>query len=103
METQLIVRIAKGKKQKFSMLARMEGKTASTKARELVDSYIETNDFSRVVTDVWSRISQRLREKGVTEADVSVIEDDPHDNKFIECAVAAEARVDQIAAETGTK
>jgi predicted DNA-binding protein len=70
METQLIVRIDKGKKQKFSKLARMEGKTASTKVRELVDSYIETNDFSRIVTDVWSRISSRLREKGVTEADV---------------------------------
>lgn len=70
METQLIVRIDKAKKQKFSKLARMEGKTASTKVRELVDSYIETNDFSRVVSDVWSRISDRLREKGITEADV---------------------------------
>ncbi len=70
METQLIVRIDKSKKQKFSKLARMEGKTASTKVRELVDSYIETNDFSRVVTDVWSRISDRLREKGITEADI---------------------------------
>jgi len=70
METQLIVRIDKSKKQKFSKLARMEGKTASTKVRELVDAYIETNDFSRVVTDVWSRISDRLREKGITEADI---------------------------------
>jgi predicted DNA-binding protein len=70
METQLIVRMDKGKKQKFAKLARMEGKTASTKVRELVDSYIEANDFSRVVTDTWRTISRRLKEKGVTEGDV---------------------------------
>ena len=70
METQLIVRMDKGKKQTFAKLARMEGKTASTKVRELVDSYIEANDFSRVVTDTWNGISRRLKEKGVTEADV---------------------------------
>jgi predicted DNA-binding protein len=70
METQLIVRIDKGKKQKFAKIARMEGKTASTKVRELVDSYIEANDFARVVTDIWYRISKKLKEKGITEADV---------------------------------
>ena len=52
METQLIIRIDKGTKQKFSKIARTEGKTASAKVRELVTSYIEQNDFSRVVVTV---------------------------------------------------
>ncbi len=46
METQLIIRIDKSTKQKFSRIARTEGKTASTKIRELVSSYIEENDYT---------------------------------------------------------
>jgi predicted DNA-binding protein len=67
METQLIIRIDKSTKQKFSRIARMEGKTASAKIRELVSSYIEENDFSRVVGDLWDRTSKKLKKKGVTE------------------------------------
>jgi predicted DNA-binding protein len=69
METQLIVRIDKDTKQRFSRIARMEGKTASTKVRELVASYIEENDFSRLVGDLWDRTSGKLRSKGYTEKD----------------------------------
>ena len=70
METQLIVRIDKSTKQKFSRIARTEGKTASAKVRELVSSYIEENDFSRVVGDIWDRTANRLKKKGYTEKDV---------------------------------
>ncbi|MEW5815406.1 MAG: CopG family transcriptional regulator [Spirochaetota bacterium] len=70
METQLIVRIDKNMKQKFSTIARIEGKTVSTKVRELVSSYIEENDFSRVVGDLWNRTSRKLKKKGYTEKDV---------------------------------
>jgi predicted DNA-binding protein len=70
METQLIVRINKDTKQKFSRIARTEGKTASTKVRELVSSYIEENDFSRVVGDIWDRTAKTLKKKGYTEKDV---------------------------------
>jgi predicted DNA-binding protein len=70
METQLIIRIDKSTKQKFSRIARTEGKTASTKVRELVLSYIEENDFSRVVGDIWDRTAKKLRKKGYTEKDV---------------------------------
>ena len=70
METQLIIRIDKSTKQKFSRIARTEGKTASTKVRELVSSYIEENDFSRVVGDLWDRTSKKLKKKGITEKDV---------------------------------
>ena len=70
METQLIIRIDKSTKQKFSKIARTEGKTASAKVRELVSSYIEENDFSRVVGDIWDRTAKRLKKKGYTEKDV---------------------------------
>lgn len=70
METQLIIRIDKSTKQKFSKIARTEGKTASTKVRELVTSYIEENDFSRVVGDIWDRTAKKLKKKGYTEKDV---------------------------------
>jgi predicted DNA-binding protein len=70
METQLIIRIDKSTKQKFSKIARTEGKTASTKVRELVSSYIEENDFSRVVGDIWDRTAKKLKKKGYTAKDV---------------------------------
>ncbi len=70
MEAQLIVRIDRDTKQRFSRIARMEGKTASTKVRELVSSYIEENDFSRMVGDLWDRSSRKLRKKGYAEKDV---------------------------------
>ena len=70
METQLVIRIDKEPKQKFSKLARTEGKTASTKVRELVSSYIEENDFSRVVGDLWDRTSKKLKARGYAEKDV---------------------------------
>ncbi|HVY55695.1 MAG TPA: CopG family transcriptional regulator [Thermodesulfobacteriota bacterium] len=70
METQLIVRIDRDTKQRFSKIARMEGKTASTKVRELVSSYLDENDFSRMVGDLWDRSSRKLRKKGYTEKDV---------------------------------
>jgi len=70
MQTQLIIRIDKETKQKFSRLARTEGKTASTKIRELVSSYIMENDFSRVVGDLWDRTSKKLNKRGYKAKDV---------------------------------
>ena len=70
METQLIIRIDKSTKQKFSKIARTEGKTASTKVRELVISYIEENDFSRVIGDIWDRTAKKLKKKGYTQKNV---------------------------------
>lgn len=70
METQLIVRIDKNTKQRFSRIVRAEGKTASSKIRELVNSYLEENDFSRLVGDLWDRAARKLKKKGYTQRDV---------------------------------
>ena len=70
METQLVIRIDKGTKQKFSKIARTEGKTASAKIRELISSYVEENDFSRLVGDIWNRTTKKLKKEGYTIKDV---------------------------------
>jgi len=70
MKTQLVIRIDNETKQKFSRLARTVGKTASTKIRELVSSYIMANDFSQVVGELWDRTSKELKERGYTEKNV---------------------------------
>jgi len=67
---QLVIRIDRKTKEKFYELARMEGKTASEKVREMVESYIRTMDIGPVVDDLWERIGSKMNEKGVGEDDV---------------------------------
>jgi predicted DNA-binding protein len=70
MGSQLIIRIDDEKKEKFYRLARMEGKTASEKIREMVEGYIERSDIGPVIDSLWERIGQKIRAKGFTEADI---------------------------------
>jgi len=70
MEKQLIFRINKETKDKFYKIARMEGKTASDKIRELVNTYIAENDISSIIDDLWERISKKIKEKGFKEKDI---------------------------------
>lgn len=70
METQLIVRIDKNTKQRFSRIVRTEGKTASTKVRELVNSYLEENDFSHLVGNLWDKAARKVKKKGYAPRDI---------------------------------
>jgi predicted DNA-binding protein len=70
MSGQLMIRIDEETKERFQRLSRMEGKSASEKLRELVENYIRKADISLVVDDLWGRVGGRLRERGVSEADV---------------------------------
>ena len=70
MDKQLIVRIDKESKEKFSKIVRMEGKSVSEKIREMVDEYIAENDFSAVVDDLWERISKKIQKSGFKEEDI---------------------------------
>lgn len=67
---QMMIRIDEETKERFQRLARMEGKNASEKVRELVESYIRKADISLVAEDLWERVGGQLRQRGVTEADV---------------------------------
>ncbi len=73
MEKQMIIRIDKETKDKFSRIARMEGKTSSEKVRELVNTYIADNDLSSVVDDLWSRISEKIKMEGFKEEDIDTV------------------------------
>ena len=70
MEKQMVIRIDKQIKDKFSKITRIEGKTASEKIRELVNAYIAENDLSSVVDDLWDRISKKIKKKGLKESDI---------------------------------
>ena len=70
MATQLVIRIDPEVKEKLMKLARVEGKTASDKVREMVTEYIAQNDLSAIVDDLWVRISNKISKQGVTARDV---------------------------------
>jgi len=71
MTTQMIVRIDREVKQRFSKLARVEGKTSSQMMRELIEDYIKERDIGTYVDDLWSRIGGKLKSKGVKQRDIS--------------------------------
>lgn len=70
MKKQMIIRIDKETKDKFSRIARIEGKTSSEKVRELVNTYIAENDLSSVVDELWSKISKKIKMKGFNKEDI---------------------------------
>jgi len=67
----MIVRIDREVKQRFSKLARVEGKTSSQMMRELIEDYIKERDIGTYVDDLWSRIGRKLKSKGVKQRDIS--------------------------------
>ena len=66
MATQIIIiRIASETKERFTKLARMEGKTPSQMVRELIEDYVKEQNVGTYIDDLWSRIGGQLRSKGV--------------------------------------
>jgi predicted DNA-binding protein len=70
MATQLVIRIDPETKEKLMKLARTEGKTASDKVREMVTEYVAQSDLSAIVDELWVRISNKLRKRGVAARDI---------------------------------
>ncbi len=70
MTTQMIVRIDSEVKERFSKLARVEGKTSSQMMRELIEDYIKERDIGAYVDDLWGRIGRKLKSKGVGQRDI---------------------------------
>ena len=65
MSSQMIVRISSELKEKVSVLARTEGKSASKVVRDLLEDYVRDRDFSQYIDGLWLRIGQQLKAKGV--------------------------------------
>ncbi|MCL4385486.1 MAG: CopG family transcriptional regulator [Actinobacteria bacterium] len=70
MDEKIIIRVDKNLKNDFTKLARMEGKTTSDKVRELMADFVAENDFSKIIDDLWSRISEKIENKGFSEKDI---------------------------------
>jgi len=73
MDKQMVIRIDEETKERFQRVSRMEGKTASEKIRELIESYVRKADLSQVVDDLWERIGTKALKSGVSEEDVDRI------------------------------
>ncbi len=70
MTTQMIIRIDTEIKNRLTKLARIEGKTTSQMVRELIEDHIKQKDVGAYIDDLWSRISLKLRSKGVKSQDI---------------------------------
>ena len=65
MSTQMIIRINDEIKSKFTKLAKSEGISASLVIRELIEDYIQERDIGSYIDDLWERVGDKLKSKGV--------------------------------------
>ena len=70
MTSQMIVRISPELKNKVGALAKAEGKSTSEVVRELLEDYVRNRDIGSYVDDLWMRIGDKLRSRGVGPDDV---------------------------------
>lgn len=70
MNTQLIIRMDKEKKERFERMARKRGKTVSEVIREFVDDYIVRHDMTGYLGKLMDEIGEDFKRRGVTQEDV---------------------------------
>jgi predicted DNA-binding protein len=73
MKSQLLVRIDKELKRKFSALSQLENKSVSEKVRELVEEYVREHDMETSLRDLWEKIGAEMKDKGYKEKDIKTI------------------------------
>jgi predicted DNA-binding protein len=70
MNTSLIVRMDKEKKERFDRMARRRGKTSSEVIREFVESYVERNDMRGYLGKLMDEIGADFKKRGITQKDI---------------------------------
>ncbi len=70
MSDQLLIRIDPTLKNKLERMARTEGKTSSGMVRELISDYVKEHDLGAYIDDLWKRIGDKLKIKGMDPADI---------------------------------
>lgn len=70
MTTQIVIRLDVNVKEKMTQLAQHEGKSASQVIRELIDNYIQQRDIAAYIDDLWDRVGNKLKSRGVTTEDI---------------------------------
>lgn len=70
MTVQMIIRINPEIKKKLTKLSRLEGKSTSQIVREIIEEYINEHDIAQYIDDLWNRINEKFRVKGVKRTDI---------------------------------
>jgi predicted DNA-binding protein len=70
MSDQLLIRIDPALKDKLERMARAEGKTSSGMIRELISDYVKEHDLGVYIDDLWKRIGDKFKSKGLGPADI---------------------------------
>lgn len=71
MTTQMILRVDKQLKDNVDRLAKSEGKNTSALVRELLAAYVTNHDPAAYINDLWGRIGNQLKKRGVTPTNLS--------------------------------
>ena len=66
----MMVRIDPEIKKKLKQFARSEGKSSSQIVRDLIAEYVQDRDIGGYVDDLWGRIGQKFRRKGLKPANI---------------------------------
>lgn len=70
MDAQMIIRIDPVLKSKVNNLARAEGKNTSQLVRELLEEYVQDRDIELYIDDLWQRVGNKLKAKGIGPDDI---------------------------------
>jgi hypothetical protein len=70
MDSQLIIRLDKLKKEQFERVVRKRGKTVSEVIREFIDDYISRHDMTGYLGKLMDEIGEGLKRDGFTADDV---------------------------------
>ena len=73
MSKQLIIRIDPELKDRLFKLAQAEGKPASRMVRDIIAEYVKERDIGPHIDDLWARIGEKLKAKGVTPRRIAAV------------------------------
>lgn len=73
MTESMMVRIDPEIKKKLTQLARSEGKSSSQVIRDLIADYVQDRDIGGYIDDLWGRIGQKFRHKGLKAENISQV------------------------------
>jgi predicted DNA-binding protein len=73
MSVQMLIRIEPDMKESLNKLARKEGKSASHLVREIINDFIKERDISSYIDNLWERIGNKLKSKGIKQDDISQV------------------------------
>ena len=71
MAVQMLIRISSDTKDSLTKIARNEGKSTSQVVREIIEEYIQNRDIGIYVDNLWSRIGNKLKSKGIEQKDIT--------------------------------